>query len=75
KRDFVLHCVGWDKDADLHTLAGQTTGTLPFRAMSAYPPPITQAGEAEAGQQRNAATQTRTQRYREFWQRPAVPGL
>ncbi|WP_145120313.1 CRTAC1 family protein [Rosistilla oblonga] len=75
KRDFVLHCVGWDKDADLHTLAGQTTGPLPFRAMSAYPPPITQVGEAEAAQQRNAATQTRSQRYREFWQRPAVPGL
>ncbi len=38
-RDFVLHNVGWDKDADLNTLAGQSAGPLPFKAMSAYPPP------------------------------------
>ena len=28
-RDFILHCVGWDKDADLNTLSGQSTEPLP----------------------------------------------
>ena len=36
-RDFVLHNVGWDKDADLHTVYGQTVEPLPFRRMSRYP--------------------------------------
>ncbi|MDB5388973.1 MAG: hypothetical protein JWM11_4619 [Planctomycetaceae bacterium] len=37
KRDFIMHNVGWDKDADLHTLYGQTVEPLPFNAMSGYP--------------------------------------
>ena len=37
KRDFILHCTGWDKDADLNTLFGQTVEPLPFRAMRGYP--------------------------------------
>lgn len=37
KRSFVLHNVGWDKDADLHTIYGQTVDPLPFKAMSRYP--------------------------------------
>ena len=40
KRDFVLHCVGWDKDADLNTLAGQSTMPLPYRKMASYPPAL-----------------------------------
>ena len=36
-RDFVLHNVGWDKDADLNTVYGQTVGPLPFVGMSSYP--------------------------------------
>ncbi|MCA9175782.1 MAG: VCBS repeat-containing protein, partial [Planctomycetales bacterium] len=34
RRDFLLHCVGWDKDADLNTFHGQSVEPLPFRAMS-----------------------------------------
>jgi hypothetical protein len=37
KRDFILHCVGYDKDADLNTIYGQTVEPLPFRAMTRYP--------------------------------------
>ncbi|MCA9055538.1 MAG: VCBS repeat-containing protein, partial [Planctomycetaceae bacterium] len=37
RRDFVLHNVGWDKDADLHTVYGQTVEPLPFRNMTRYP--------------------------------------
>lgn len=37
KRDFVLHNVGWDKDANLHTITGQTVEPLPFVKMKSYP--------------------------------------
>jgi len=37
-RDFVLHNVGWDKDADLHTVYGQTVEPLPLQGMSQSPP-------------------------------------
>jgi hypothetical protein len=37
KRDFVLYNVGWDKDAVLHTLYGQDSDPLPFKAMTRYP--------------------------------------
>ncbi len=36
-RDFLIHNVGWDKDADLNTIYGQTVEPLPFHAMSGYP--------------------------------------
>ncbi|HUG91337.1 MAG TPA: CRTAC1 family protein [Planctomycetaceae bacterium] len=38
KRDFFLYNVGWDKDANLNTITGQTVEPLPFRAMKRYPP-------------------------------------
>ena len=31
KRDFILHSIGWDKDADLQTVTGQSAEPLPFR--------------------------------------------
>ena len=37
KRDFILHSIGWDKDADLNTIYGQTVEPLPFRGMRSYP--------------------------------------
>ncbi len=37
KRDFLMHNVGWDKDADLNTVYGQTVEPLPFGKMSGYP--------------------------------------
>jgi hypothetical protein len=38
KRDFLLFNVGWDKDANLCTVAGQTVEPLPFAKMRNYPP-------------------------------------
>jgi hypothetical protein len=35
-RDFVLYNVGWDKDANLNTLYGDSVEPLPFRAMQFY---------------------------------------
>ena len=37
KRDFVLYNAGWDKDADLNTIFGQSVEPLPFHGMSKYP--------------------------------------
>ena len=37
KRDFIIYNIGWDKDADLNTIHGQSVEPLPFRAMSKYP--------------------------------------
>lgn len=37
KRDFIMHNIGWDKDADLNTLYGATADPLPYRGMSTYP--------------------------------------
>lgn len=42
RRDFVLHSIGWDKDADLNTLEGTGSLPLPFKAMESYPPPASQ---------------------------------
>jgi hypothetical protein len=37
ERDFVLTNIGYDKDADLNTIYGQSSEPFPFRAMSRYP--------------------------------------
>lgn len=69
KRDFILHCVGWDKDADLNTLEGQSSEPLPFRAMTAYPPPHDQQQISAAVMRANAGHLLRQQRFRDFWSR------
>jgi hypothetical protein len=40
KRDFLLYSVGWDKDANLCTVVGDTVEPLPFEAMRNYPPSV-----------------------------------
>ena len=35
-RDFVLYSVGWDKDADLNTVYGDSVEPLPFEGMTVY---------------------------------------
>ncbi len=67
RRDFILHSVGWDKDADLNTLEGQSSFPLPFAAMKSYPPPAQQSKEARKVMEINAPWLTRTQAYRTFW--------
>lgn len=51
ERDFVLHSVGWDKDADLNTVHGQSSLPLPCRAMREYPsldPEVTRTASTRA---------------------------
>jgi hypothetical protein len=68
KRDFIMHNVGWDKDADLHTLYGQTVEPLPFNAMSGYPYPADEV-PPETVEYRSYLKQyqTREQRHAQFW--------
>jgi hypothetical protein len=74
ERDFVLHCVGWDKDADLNTLEGQTIGPLPFRQMQSYPPRVNELAEAREASLTNASHRHRRQSFRSFWYRPGQRG-
>jgi hypothetical protein len=69
QRDFILHSVGWDKDADLNTLAGQSSDPLPFRDMRSYPPPRDDQQRAKEIEQLNQWHRTRLQPFRKFWQR------
>ena len=70
KRDFILHCVGWDKDADLNTITGQSSEPLPFRAMTEYPPTSAQADAIDRAEAINSNHLNRRQSYRSFWYRP-----
>ena len=64
RRDFVLHSVGWDKDADINTLAGQTSLPLPFKEQEAYPPPPEHQEQAQQALEKNEATLTRQRQWR-----------
>lgn len=63
KRHFFLHSVGWDKDADLNTVAGQSSLPLPFAGMKTYPAPASQQNRQLDVDSRNAPTLTRQQSY------------
>ena len=54
RRDFIMHNVGWDKDADLNTLTGDGSLPLPFKAMQGYPPPVEQTDAANEVRGKNA---------------------
>jgi hypothetical protein len=70
KRDFILHSVGWDKDADLNTVHGQTAEPLPYNAMTAYPyPPDEPFPDTPAHRQYLRKYQTRQQEMQRFWRK------
>ncbi|MCY3007561.1 MAG: VCBS repeat-containing protein [Planctomycetota bacterium] len=68
-RDFVLHSVGWDKDAAMNTLEGQSSLPLPFSKMSQYPPGIEDRQEAGRVGRMHEKTLTREQSPEGFWKR------
>ncbi|GAA5509819.1 CRTAC1 family protein [Novipirellula caenicola] len=70
KRDFILHCVGWDKDADLNTLSGQSAEPLPFKQMTTYPPTRQQSEQIQKADRLNAPHLNRVHDFRAFWSRP-----
>ena len=68
KRDFLIHNVGWDKDADLNTVYGQTVEPLPFRAMNGYPDVSDQTyPDTPRHRKYRQSYQTRTQNHARFW--------
>jgi len=67
-RDFILHTVGWDKDADLNTVYGQSVGPLPFQAMTSYPiPPTQDHGTGRSYREYLDRYQHRSQHPLHFW--------
>lgn len=66
-RDFVLHSVGWDKDAAMNTLEGQSSLPLPFSAMEQYPPGIADREEGARIDRIHRDTLTREQDATKFW--------
>lgn len=71
KRDFVLHSVGWDKDADLNTIFGQSTEPLPFGGMRSYPyAPEDKDWSTEPMREYLQEHQRRQARWFEFWSEP-----
>jgi len=68
KRDFIIHNVGWDKDADLNTIYGQFVEPLPFRAMRGYPDPTrAEFPDSPIHRADQRRFQTREQNPRTFW--------
>ncbi len=68
KRDFIIHNVGYDKDADLNTVYGQFVEPLPFRAMRGYPDPTgAQFPDSPIHRADQQRFQTREQSRRAFW--------
>lgn len=73
-RDFFLHCVGYDKDADLNTLDGQDSEPLPFAAMRNYPPRAEDAWpDSDDYRSYLEKYQTRRQFTESFWKELLVP--
>lgn len=68
KRDFLLYNVGWDKDADLNTVYGETVEPLPARTLTGDPYSATASG-LDAGKYADylRTYQTRTQDLADFW--------
>jgi tetratricopeptide (TPR) repeat protein len=60
-RDFILHSVGWDKDADLNTFFGQSVGPMPVGPDGGYLGPAVIGKPGEEG----ARIQPRSR----FWKR------
>jgi hypothetical protein len=68
KRDYMLYNVGWDKDADLNTVLGQTVEPLPSARMQRYPYPQENLFGADPGYLQYLKTyQTRSQSRTQFW--------
>ncbi len=67
-RDYVLHSVGWDKDADLNTLEGQSSLPLPFAKMKSYPPSLEDESEVQRVWQLNSKSLVPRSMYADFWQ-------
>jgi tetratricopeptide (TPR) repeat protein len=67
KRDFLLYSAGWEKDANVLTVLGQTVEPLPFQAMTAYPWPPGQSGPSSPAYQDFLCKYQTRRQTNEFW--------
>jgi tetratricopeptide (TPR) repeat protein len=70
-RDFVLYNVGWDKDADLNTVYGQSSEPYPYKAMTQYPQAPENSEPSSAEYQQYLRTY-QTREYPRFQLRDAI---
>ncbi|APZ95647.1 CRTAC1 family protein [Fuerstiella marisgermanici] len=74
KRDFVLRNIGYDKDADLNTIYGQSSEPFPFKAMSRYPFSVDESAPDSSGyRQQTDEWQTREYSRKPFWNAVQAP--
>jgi hypothetical protein len=66
-RDWLLHNVGWDKDADLNTVYGQMVEPLPYQAQRSYPDLEHPAPDDSGYRQYLREFQTRESSTARFW--------
>jgi len=66
-RNFILYSVGWDKDAALNTLEGQSSLPLPFSSMQQYPPGALDRDRAAEIEIMHRDSLTRKQPIDRFW--------
>jgi hypothetical protein len=66
-RDFILHSVGWDKDAALNTLEGQSSLPLPSSKFQQYPPGLEDRDEQQRIDRLHRETLTREMATDVFW--------
>jgi hypothetical protein len=71
-RDLILHSVGWDKDAALNTLEGQSSLPLPSSKYRQYPPGMEDREEENRIDHMHRESLTREQSAKSFWQ-PETP--
>lgn len=68
RRDFILHCAGWSKPADVNASAGDCCEPLPFSGMTGYPVSTDAAPpESQEYGQYLQTYQTRRQNWHAFW--------
>ena len=67
KRDFIVHNIGWDKDADLNTITGQRVEPLPYTEMKQYPPHSSDALDSADYRTYLKKYQTRKMDFEAFW--------
>jgi tetratricopeptide (TPR) repeat protein len=66
RRTYFLRVTGWAKEGSYHNLTGSSIGPLPFRAMSSYPPPLSERRQDRDYLDYLQASQTREIRRRTF---------
>ena len=66
-RQYLLHNIGWDKDADLNTVLGESVEPLPYRGIRNYPGDIPNEDVRKKIDHQLKTFHTRQQSSHRFW--------